>query len=241
MLHSAAHSSNMDLAAYYNTVFYQSSPLELNQYSHVYQSALGANQQQMCPSAPSLLSPAYSETQTCLPSANSTHSYNYQSPVPAPSTSSQSVLSPVYSEAVYSGPGAHSPTSDYSSNPGSPRNHQPDSDACINTSFNPVDHQSVDPSYHEAGESHGMKVKGGKKTRQGRLPYIPALEILQKRRLAANARERKRMNKINSAFERLKQVLPGQMESNELSKFESLQVAQNYIMHLATLLNYNIH
>ena len=86
-----------------------------------------------------------------------------------------------------------------------------------------------------------MKVKGGKKTRQGRLPYIPALEILQKRRLAANARERKRMNKINSAFERLKQVLPGQMESNELSKFESLQVAQNYIMHLATLLNYNIH
>ena len=74
------------------------------------------------------------------------------------------------------------------------------------------------------------------KTRQGRLPYIPALEILQKRRLAANARERKRMNKINGAFERLKGVLPG-LEKSELSKFESLQLAQNYILHLAALLD----
>ena len=71
-----------------------------------------------------------------------------------------------------------------------------------------------------------------------RLPRIPPLEILQKRRLAANARERKRMNKINTAFERLKRVLPG-LENKELSKFESLQLAQDYILHLAQILQTN--
>ena len=78
-----------------------------------------------------------------------------------------------------------------------------------------------------------------RRTREGRLPRIPPLAVLQKRRLAANARERKRMNKINSAFERLKKVLPG-LENKELSKFESLQLAQDYILHLATVLQYKI-
>ena len=68
-----------------------------------------------------------------------------------------------------------------------------------------------------------------------RLPRIPPLHVLQKRRLAANARERKRADKINSAYGRLRQVLPG-FQDREISKFEALQLAQDYIKHLAQIL-----
>ena len=68
-----------------------------------------------------------------------------------------------------------------------------------------------------------------------RLPRIPPLHVLQKRRLAANARERKRADKINSAYGRLRQVLPG-FHDREISKFEALQLAQDYIKHLARIL-----
>ncbi|TRY67605.1 hypothetical protein TCAL_05185 [Tigriopus californicus] len=52
-----------------------------------------------------------------------------------------------------------------------------------------------------------------------------------RRRLAANARERKRMNGLNDAFERLRGVLPCHRD-RPLSKMEALQMAQNYIMEL---------
>ena len=68
-----------------------------------------------------------------------------------------------------------------------------------------------------------------------RLPRIPPLHVLQKRRLAANARERKRADKINTAYGRLRQVLPG-FQDREISKFEALQLAQDYIKHLAQIL-----
>ena len=71
-------------------------------------------------------------------------------------------------------------------------------------------------------------------------PKIPPLEILQARRIAANMRERKRMNKINSAFCRLKRVLPGLDKNKDLSKFESLLLAQDYIRRLATMLEYDL-
>jgi hypothetical protein len=87
----------------------------------------------------------------------------------------------------------------------------------------------------EEGEEESYVSNRRRAREPTRMPRIPPLEILQKRRLAANARERKRMNKINTAFERLKRVLPG-LENKELSKFESLQLAQDYILHLARIL-----
>ncbi|XP_049800139.1 neurogenin-2-like [Schistocerca nitens] len=60
--------------------------------------------------------------------------------------------------------------------------------------------------------------------------------VLKRRRLAANARERRRMNGLNEAFDRLREVIPSLGEDHRLSKFETLQMAQTYIAALCDLL-----
>ena len=71
--------------------------------------------------------------------------------------------------------------------------------------------------------------------KDSKLPKIPPIEVLQQRRLAANARERKRANKINFAFNRLRKVLPG-FTDREISKFEAIQLARDYIAQLSNML-----
>uniref|UniRef100_A0A3B3YY41 BHLH domain-containing protein n=1 Tax=Poecilia mexicana TaxID=48701 RepID=A0A3B3YY41_9TELE len=57
-----------------------------------------------------------------------------------------------------------------------------------------------------------------------------ALERAQRRRrLAANARERRRMLGLNVAFDRLRSVIPNLESEKKLSKSETLQMAQIYI------------
>lgn len=63
-----------------------------------------------------------------------------------------------------------------------------------------------------------------------------APDIMRKRRLAANARERRRMNSLNDAFDRLRDVVPSLGNDRKLSKFETLQMAQTYIAALHELL-----
>ena len=65
------------------------------------------------------------------------------------------------------------------------------------------------------------------------------LHVRQKRRLAANARERKRMTSLNQAFEKLREILPHQHRDRPLSKMEALQLAQNYIKELSSTLTFN--
>lgn len=60
--------------------------------------------------------------------------------------------------------------------------------------------------------------------------------VMKKRRLAANARERRRMQNLNQAFDRLRTVLPQIGNDRQLSKFETLQMAQTYINALYDLL-----
>lgn len=62
------------------------------------------------------------------------------------------------------------------------------------------------------------------------------MEVMRKRRLAANARERRRMNSLNDAFDRLRDVVPSLGNDRKLSKFETLQMAQTYIAALHELL-----
>lgn len=64
----------------------------------------------------------------------------------------------------------------------------------------------------------------------------PSPTILKKRRLAANARERRRMNGLNEAFDRLREVVPSLGADHKLSKYETLQMAQTYIAALCDLL-----
>jgi len=61
---------------------------------------------------------------------------------------------------------------------------------------------------------------------------VDAAGSRKRRRLAANARERRRMNGLNEAFDRLRGVVPAADDERKLSKFETLQMAQTYIMAL---------
>lgn len=75
----------------------------------------------------------------------------------------------------------------------------------------------------------------------GSLHYLQpdkcALERAQRRRrLAANARERRRMLGLNVAFDRLRSVIPNLESDKKLSKSETLQMAQIYIATLSELL-----
>lgn len=61
-------------------------------------------------------------------------------------------------------------------------------------------------------------------------------ESSTRRRMAANARERKRMQGLNTAFDRLRKVVPQWGEDKKLSKYETLQMALSYIMALNRIL-----
>ncbi|XP_060071795.1 basic helix-loop-helix transcription factor amos-like [Ylistrum balloti] len=65
----------------------------------------------------------------------------------------------------------------------------------------------------------------------------PGREVLRKRRLAANARERRRMESLNVAFDKLRDVVPSIGDDQKLSKYETLQMAQSYINALKDLLS----
>lgn len=74
-----------------------------------------------------------------------------------------------------------------------------------------------------------------KEARKGAVAQT-GVEVMKKRRLAANARERRRMNSLNDAFDRLRDVVPSLGNDRKLSKFETLQMAQTYIAALHELL-----
>ncbi|XP_019934781.1 protein atonal homolog 1b [Paralichthys olivaceus] len=56
------------------------------------------------------------------------------------------------------------------------------------------------------------------------------------RRVAANARERRRMHGLNKAFDELRSVIPSLENERKLSKYDTLQMAQIYITELSELL-----
>ncbi|XP_037941103.1 neurogenin-1 [Teleopsis dalmanni] len=87
------------------------------------------------------------------------------------------------------------------------------------------------------------KSKSNKRTRKitttksdANIMNPPSPSVIKRRRQAANARERKRMNGLNEAFDRLREVVPTPAIDQKLSKFETLQMAQTYIMALCDML-----
>ena len=83
----------------------------------------------------------------------------------------------------------------------------------------------------------GKPTRKGCKTRRTSCDLEPSVEVLKKRRLAANARERRRMNSLNLAFDHLRSVVPGLTNDQKLSKYETLQMAQSYIQALRDILD----
>lgn len=72
--------------------------------------------------------------------------------------------------------------------------------------------------------------------RQRAPSHKPVNGIQRQRRVAANARERRRMHGLNHAFDELRSVIPAFDNDKKLSKYETLQMAQIYINALAELL-----
>ena len=93
-------------------------------------------------------------------------------------------------------------------------------------------HQDYNSEPCSSPQSNKRKGKGGRK--KNLLPPTPA--IMKHRRGMANARERKRMNGLNDAFERLREVVPNVNSEQKMSKMETLLVAQTYIKALAKLM-----
>merc|ERR1712062_678668 len=99
--------------------------------------------------------------------------------------------------------------------------------------------QMQSPGSSIKNETLNLPGKQPKRGRGGRKksPRPPSPAILRQRRVAANARERRRMNGLNDAFERLREVVPSLGSDHKLSKFETLQMAQTYIGALANLVD----
>ena len=87
--------------------------------------------------------------------------------------------------------------------------------------------------------SNGRPVGNAKSNKRARREKMLPFEIRVKRRRAANARERKRMNGLNDAFETLREHVPNLGNDRKLSKFETLQMAQTYINALRDILQLN--
>ncbi|XP_069698897.1 protein atonal-like [Periplaneta americana] len=85
-----------------------------------------------------------------------------------------------------------------------------------------------DVQQEQGGKQHKSKRRSSNK--------LVSPVIMKKRRLAANARERRRMQNLNKAFDRLRTHLPSLGNDRQLSKFETLQMAQTYITALNDLL-----
>lgn len=79
--------------------------------------------------------------------------------------------------------------------------------------------------------------KSGKKTQGRKRNKHVSSTVVKKRRLAANARERRRMLNLNRAFDKLRMYLPTLGNDRQLSKYETLQMAQSYITALNDLLD----
>ncbi|XP_060526963.1 protein atonal-like [Cylas formicarius] len=88
-------------------------------------------------------------------------------------------------------------------------------------------------SYDSLSEEGFQQSPGSRTASKGRV----SPQILRRRRLAANARERRRMQNLNQAFDRLRTFLPQLGQDRQLSKYETLQMAQTYISALYDLLD----
>ena len=72
--------------------------------------------------------------------------------------------------------------------------------------------------------------------KRGPRPKVLTPTEKKQRREDANDRERERMGKLNSAFDSLRHLLPKHGNDRELSKFETIQIAKNYIRSLNQML-----
>ena len=98
------------------------------------------------------------------------------------------------------------------------------------------DIKSVGKSHLSSSAKSLHKIQPTTTSRRQRRRTDVSEAVKRKRRLAANARERRRMDSLNLAFDRLRAVLPQLNNEEKLSKYDSLQMAQTYIATLCEML-----
>lgn len=81
---------------------------------------------------------------------------------------------------------------------------------------------TINPTHYN-GSKHGQDGEGEDQFKN------------RQKRVVANERERTRMHNLNTAFEKLRSVLPS-LSSKQFSKFETLQMAKSYIEALTEIL-----
>lgn len=124
-------------------------------------------------------------------------------------------------------------TEDYLSWPRSPDSGRssleptPSIDGCQDIAYRGLSREILEDSAEDAEILEGSGKRRGRAT---------SAAVLRRRRLAANARERRRMQNLNKAFDRLRGHLPSLGADRQLSKYETLQMAQTYIAALYELL-----
>lgn len=93
-------------------------------------------------------------------------------------------------------------------------------------------------SAHNNNNNNGRPGKRQRNTKSRARPKSPTLVVKLKRtrRLKANDRERNRMHMLNTALERLRQVLPMVDENSKMTKIETLRFAHDYIYKLSETL-----
>ena len=91
----------------------------------------------------------------------------------------------------------------------------------------------VRPVHRRYSYNEVMKPTGKKR---GPRPKKLTNEEKRQKRLDANDRERTRMGQLNVAFSHLRNVLPRHGNDRELSKYETIHLAKNYIRSLNDLL-----
>lgn len=82
--------------------------------------------------------------------------------------------------------------------------------------------------------SYSATTKAAKKLKITTPKVTP--DVMKKRRLAANARERRRMNSLNDAYEKLRDVIPNFGPDKKFSKYETLQMAKQYMEELQRII-----
>lgn len=86
-------------------------------------------------------------------------------------------------------------------------------------------------------ENERKKRLSKKANKKQKSPNETSVVVIKRRRLAANERERRRMHSLNVAFDKLRSVVPSIGGDSKLSKYETLQMAQQYIIALNELLS----
>ncbi|CAF99137.1 unnamed protein product, partial [Tetraodon nigroviridis] len=84
-----------------------------------------------------------------------------------------------------------------------------------------------------ASAEGAIQKDSGKAAEEGKMSHFGPQ---RHRRVAANARERRRMHGLNKAFDELRSVIPSLENERKLSKYDTLQMAQIYITELSELL-----